>query len=190
MKTVSPLEALARHRLAAALGGIVGVLACTLFTVYAFSNTLSGVTGIQEWVKNYNQALSSGEVLIELRDDDAVGAIGVLRGLTLPPSASSVRYAREGRVHTAYWIRFELPPADLDAFLDSTCFDAPLSDTVPTFAYNADETLQANLDWWTPAESTRAVGGECALDGGVTFRLLVDQTAARLWTVYLEIVTT
>lgn len=155
-----------------------------------FTRARDAVTDLNRELQQFRAAGQSAEVLIEQSGSDAIDTIRRLPGLTLPPNAADVHFARQGRTHALYWLRFTVPAADVDAFLRASCFTPPLeAGNDPGFEYATSADVIANLEWWTPRIERESSGGRCNPTPDVTFRVAVDQTSADARTVYFEIST-
>jgi hypothetical protein len=180
-----PISPLTRNLLILALVALASVGGWLWFT-----QARDAVSELNRELQQFRAAGQSGDVLIEQSGADAIATIQRLPGLTLPESASDVHFARQGRTHSLYWLRFSAPAADVDPFLRSSCFTPPLeAGNDPGFEYATSADVIANLEWWTPRLERESSGGRCNPSPDVTFRVAVDQTSADARTVYFEIST-
>lgn len=154
--------------------------------VVLYQRGSSAVADLNDQLAQLGSIDRSGEVLYEWAGDDARAIAVGLRGLVLPDDAGDLQIARQGQTRPTYWLRFSLPAASFDAFLDSTCFPALSADTLPRFRYGHDVDIIANLPWWEPDSAQPASGATCTDATGVTFRVLAgSETTAP--TLYVEI---
>ena len=171
------------------IGSLVGLSFVALITVGValFVRGRAAVDDLNAQLALLQQADDPGETLYEWAGDDARTEAAALRGLSLPAEAGALQLARQGRLRPIYWLRFQLPEADIDAFLASTCIGRLDENHRTDFLYGVHPDIIANLPWWQPDDAQRVAGGECADDTGIRYRLLADLDLAAITTVYLEI---
>jgi len=115
-------------------------------------------------------------------------------GQTFPASAGDFYRANQG--DNAYWMRASVAPAEINQLFGGSSFFTcrfPLQPNFrPVFEFSRllDAAEQTRLPWWTPNDSSIRTysGGECTGSDYRLFRMLVDQSSANRWTVYLEVV--
>jgi len=172
------------------IAGIIGLALFAAFTYYTVNTVFTSAQDVNDWRQQYNAISDLSVTIIDVSGDAAITEINALPGLTLPDDATNARFGREGVTNPSFWLRFDLPPDLLPGFLAGTCFDEPAlsADFTPAFAYDTDPDVRILLEWWEPTPSENN-GGQCDLQAGVSLQLLVNQSNADLWRVYLEIVT-
>lgn len=170
------------------IAALVLLLAAGAGVAYLLLRAASAISELDTQLDRYESIGQAGDVLMEVQGEAARREAERLR-LNLPSSASDIWFARQDSEGALYWLRFDLPPDALESFL-APCFASPLqAGSNPGFEYASNPDVIANLEWWTSDTAASFSGGECSPREGVDYRLLVDQSAADTWTVYLEIVT-
>lgn len=110
----------------------------------------------------------------ELQELEAVAEI------SLPTSAREIHGMISGFTDVDIWIRFNLPNADLPAFLQKTRCTEPLKTTDPTYYF--PETIDP--DWWQPHKATDLKVCYGSHDH-FTQRILVDQSEPEMLVIYV-----
>jgi hypothetical protein len=102
-------------------------------------------------------------------------------GQTLPTSATEVQFEAQGFTDTFIRLRFSAPSAEVEQFLDG------LGITSLDGAVDAASFFQeSSLTWWQPQDAAAYVSGALArAEVNRFYRVLVDQAADDVWTVYL-----
>jgi hypothetical protein len=122
-------------------------------------------------------------------------------GTDIPDAASEIKYSSwsysvYGGSGEGFYIRFNLPPVQLDNFISKTCFkDYPLSEE---FTKTSPYRDMLSIDWWKIPENETVIGSQCGLDmaqntlefewrGAYSHKILVDRDDPKSYTVYLSI---
>lgn len=99
----------------------------------------------------------------------------------LPPTAQNVQVHAGGFIDVFVMLRAELPPEDARAYVDGigislTPGERPLGVESPP----------ADLSWWAVGEAQTFSGGTLSrFDVNLYYAVMLDQTAAEVWVVYL-----
>ena len=116
-------------------------------------------------------------------DEQAQVAIESALITTLPDTASNPYYFYTAFQDYYFRIRFELPPEDVSAFLDSIdhmCFEQPLiADLMPFYRTDTGHY------WWQPFSAERYIGAEQCGDNPY-WTMIVDQSNPTMSIVYIE----
>jgi hypothetical protein len=101
--------------------------------------------------------------------------------IELPPSAAGIQ-ARAGGFQDRYIsIRFDIAPADLDAFLRATRYTPSIGPT----AEIPFQSLAPDASWWRPQDAQRFEAGQNVVDS-ISQAVLVDMTSKERYIVYVQ----
>lgn len=102
----------------------------------------------------------------------------------LPAAASALESYLVAGIDKRIWVKFQLPPADLPAFLSSAEFTQPLKEQSNPFPVS-EPLLPKDTQWWQP--------GTAKIYAGATLKterfgksILVDKTNPVSYVVYLS----
>ena len=108
--------------------------------------------------------------------------VEILVGASLPANATDTFFVIVRGVDPAAYVRFCIPPATLDDFLQHELglFHQPLRESYNPFLGGTEH----EIPWWLPHEARSYAGGDShTADKG--YQILVDKTIPDLWTIYL-----
>jgi hypothetical protein len=107
--------------------------------------------------------------------------IEALARITLPPGATNI-HAQAGGFQDRYiHVRFDIPAAELDAFLAASRYTPALDMAVVPFQQH----LEPKAVWWQPRNAARFRAGS-AFSGGISQSLLVDTSDPERYVVYVQ----
>jgi hypothetical protein len=101
--------------------------------------------------------------------------------IKLPPSAGSIQARAGGFQDRFISIRFDMLPAELDAFLQATRYTPSISPTTEI----SFQSISDDAPWWRPQDAVRFEAGENFVDG-ISQSVLVDMTNPERYIVYIQ----
>jgi hypothetical protein len=99
-------------------------------------------------------------------------------GAALPESASNIYSAEDGFQDTIMWVRFDVLPSDLPAFLESLGVEGSLDP-------EASAPTPHDATWWEPDTATIRAGVIYRTGINTSCSLLVDQSRSEQWRLYI-----
>jgi hypothetical protein len=134
------------------------------------------IIGVLGWRWLASSPLLGGE-----QENLTKAQIESLGRIQLPPSAAGI-HARAGGFQDRFiLIRFDMLPAELDAFLKATRYTPSIS-TATTIPF---QSISNDAPWWRPQDAQRFEAGENFVDG-ISQTILVDMTSAERYIVYVQ----
>jgi len=139
----------------------------------AIGCTIIGLVGLH-WLGD-NPLLGGEQANLTKAEIENIGRI------QLPSSAAGIQ-ARTGGFQDRYIsIRFDMAPADLDAFLRATRYTPSIG---PTAAIPF-QPIAPDAPWWRPQDAKRFEAGQNFVDG-ISQSVLVDMTSTERYIVYIQ----
>jgi hypothetical protein len=134
------------------------------------------VVGVVGW-----RWLASSSLLGDEQENLTTDQIERIGRIQLPPSAGGI-HARAGGFQDRFIsIRFDMPPAELDAFLKATRYTPAISPSTKL----PFQSISADVPWWRPQDAQRFAAGENFVDG-ISQSVLVDMTSSERYIVYIQ----
>ena len=99
----------------------------------------------------------------------------------IPHNATNVKHSASHFQATSFFLKFDIPSADLDIFLSELCFPAK-ADLKENYRFTQVYYLS---DWWMPDEAISPIGEFCRRTDGSRFEILIDTKSTMIYTVYL-----
>ena len=144
-------------------------------------------------VREFVDRIFQGGAIVQIQQaGTAKASIEGLFRIGIPTSTSNHYFAN--RNNTSYWIRFSLPPRDMNGLFAGSPFmtcNFPLIDSYrPQFAFKGgrESDQPAGTEWWDVGSIAQFIGGECTGAGPRTFRIMVNTSDQSIWTLYLEVI--
>lgn len=103
-------------------------------------------------------------------------------GSPLPAEATNLQLSREAGIDTAVYVRFDAPPAVVEAFVAALGVNT-LTPNANPFPNNLDSAISG---WDTTSAQTFA-GSSFTASSGKVYEILVEQTVSDVWRVYLRV---
>ena len=101
--------------------------------------------------------------------------------IQLPPSAAGIQARAGGFQDRFISIRFDMLPAELDAFLKATRYTPSISPTTEL----PFQSISNDAPWWRPQDAQRFEAGQNFVDG-ISQTILVDMTNLERYIVYVQ----
>jgi hypothetical protein len=134
------------------------------------------IVGVVGWRWLGDNPLLGGEQ--ENLTPDQIERIGRIQ---LPPSAAGIQARAGGFQDRFISIRFDMRPADLDAFLKATRYTPSIGPTTEL----PFQSISVDPLWWRPQDAQRFQAGNNYVDG-ISQSVLVDMTSAERYIVYVQ----
>jgi len=134
------------------------------------------ITGVLGWRWLASDPLLGGE-----QEDLTRAQIESIGRIQLPPSAAGVQARAGGFQDRFISIRFDMLPAELDAFLKATRYTPSISPAT-TMPF---QSISVDAPWWRPQDAQRFEAGQNFVDG-ISQTILVDMTSAERYIVYIQ----
>jgi hypothetical protein len=147
---------------------LIGVVAC-----FVIGCTVVGVVGWR-W-------LGSSPLLGDAQEHLTTAQIENIGRIQLPPSAAGIQARAGGFQDRFISIRFDMLPAELDAFLKATRYTPSISPTTEL----PFQSISNDAPWWRPQDAQRFEAGENFVDG-ISQTILVDMTNLERYIVYVQ----
>jgi len=134
------------------------------------------VVGLVRW-----RWLASNPLLGDEQENLAAAQIERIGRIQLPPSAAGIQARAGGFQDRFISIRFDIPPAELDAFLKATRYTPSIGPTTKL----PFQSIAVDAPWWRPQDAQRFEAGQNFVDG-ISQSVLVDMTSAERYIVYVQ----
>jgi hypothetical protein len=125
--------------------------------------------------------LASSPLLSDEQEHLTTAQIESIGRIQLPPSAAGIQARAGGFQDRFISIRFDMLPAELDAFLKATRYTPSISPTTEL----PFQSISNDAPWWRPQDAQRFEAGENFVDG-ISQTILVDMTNLERYIVYVQ----
>jgi hypothetical protein len=102
-------------------------------------------------------------------------------GFPIPITASDIHFSSHTGIDKTIYIRFDIPPNDLQAFLFGISSSIKLKSN-----YSPLKHIEFDVDWWNP-NSAKTYSGVQYYPGGMVYDILVDHDSDAISVVYITI---
>lgn len=119
---------------------------------------------------------------LEQAQPSTTAEIASIARISIPASASNIHAHAAGFQDRYIYVRFDLPPADLNSFLGVTRYTPAVSESS---AIPFQESIEPDETWWKPRSATRFLSGTNFVDG-ISQSVLIDISNPELYIVYVS----